>query len=160
VLLVRGELLRRFPATTIYAAPATPDGDLDRVARLAPMFRGQRDPDVTFLGFELTEEAARGLDPAGPGWFFVFEQHPGEPRFGLDEVAEVATPVTPDDLAWPHVPVSASGHIDVGRPLPASSAALQAAWAKDAATLASLTLQRPFRMALHAAALLSREEPA
>ena len=77
------------------------------------MFRGSLDPDVTFLGFALSEEAALGIDPAGPGWFFVFEQHPGEPRFGLDEEADVGTPATPDDLAWPHVPLTASGHIDV-----------------------------------------------
>src|SRR5206468_3250968 len=98
VLLVRGELLRRYPTTTIYAAPAAADGDLDPTTRLAPMFRGFLDPDITFLGFALTEEAALGTDPAGPGWFFVLEQHPGEPRFGLDEQAEVDTPTTPDEL--------------------------------------------------------------
>src|SRR5439155_1895968 len=58
VLLVRGELLRRYPTTTVYAAPATADGDIDPATRLPAMFRGFLDPDVTFLGFALTEEAA------------------------------------------------------------------------------------------------------
>jgi hypothetical protein len=158
VLLVRGELLRRYPTTTIYAAPATADGGIDPATRLAAMFRGFLDPDVTFLGFALAEEAALGTDPAGPGWFFVFEQHPGEPRFGLDEEAETATPATPDDLAWTHVPLTPSGHVDVTRPLAAAAAPLQAAWGSDAAQMAWLTLQKPFRVGIHAAALLRQEE--
>jgi hypothetical protein len=154
VLLVRGELLRRYPTTSVYAAPAAADGSFDPASPLAPMFRGFLDPDVTFLGFALSEEAALGSTPAGPGWFFVFEQHPGEPRFGLDEEAETATPATPDDLAWPHVPLTASGQIDVTGPLAAGAPAVQEAWGRDAASMAWLTLQRPFRVAIHAAALL------
>ena len=92
ILLVRGELLRRYPTTNVYAAPAGPGGDPDPATRLAPMFRGSLDPDVTFLGFALSEEAALGKDPPGSGWFFVFEQHPGEPRFGFDEEADVGDP--------------------------------------------------------------------
>jgi hypothetical protein len=160
VLLVRGELLRRYPTTTVYAAPATAEGDLDPATRLSPMFRGFLDPDVTFLGFALTEEAALGTDPAGAGWFFVFEQHPGEPRFGLDEEADTDTPATPDDLAWPHVPLTPSAQIDVTRPLAAGAPPLQAAWGRDSASMAWLTLQKPFRVAIHAAALLHPEETA
>jgi hypothetical protein len=158
VLLVRGELLRRYPTTSVYAAPAAADGSFDAATRLAPMFRGFLDPDVTFLGFALAEEAALGTDPSGPGWFFVFEQHPDEPRFGFDEEAETDTPATPDDLAWQHVPLTASGHIDVARPLAAGAPPLQEAWVRDAAALAWLTLQKPFRVAIHATALLRTEE--
>jgi hypothetical protein len=158
VLLVRGELLRRYPTAAVYAAPATAEGTIDPATRLAPMFRGFLDPDVAFLGFALAEEAALGTDPASPGWFFVFEQHPGEPRFGLDEEAETATPASPDELAWPHVPLTAAGHIDLTRPLAAAAAPLQAAWGRDAASMAWLTLQRPFRVAIHAATLLRPEE--
>ena len=113
VLLVRGELLRRYPTTTIYAVRANADGTLAASTRLAPMFRGFVAPDVVFAGFALTEEAALGTDPAGPGWYFAFEEHPGEPRFGFDEQAETDTPQSPNDLAWPHVPLSSSGHVDV-----------------------------------------------
>ena len=157
VLLVRGELLRRYPTTTIYAAPATPVGELDPATRLPPIFRGFMGPDVTFVGFPLSEDAVRGIRPAGPGWYFVFEEHPGEPRFGFDEeAAKEGTPVTPDDLAWVHVPLNPSGHVDLARPLSAAPD-LRAAWGRDAPSMARLTLQKPFRVAIHATALLGGE---
>lgn len=108
VLLVRGELLQRYPNTNIYCAKAVSDGgrripvsDVDN-ANMGdypdhikfPIFRGTLDPDVTFLGFDLTAEEAVGdhetdaVDGGtdGLGWFFVFEEPPGpgETRFGLD----------------------------------------------------------------------------
>jgi hypothetical protein len=159
VLLVRGELLRRYPATTIYAVRANADGTLAASTRLAPMFRGFVAPDVVFIGFALTEEAALGSDPVGPGWYFAFEEHPGEPRFGFDEEAETSTPVSRDDLAWPHIPLTASGHVDLSRSLAAAGAELQASWARDAAGMASLTFQQPFRIAIHASRLLRSEAP-
>jgi hypothetical protein len=154
VLLVRGELLRRYPATTIFAARANADGTLDPTSRLAPMFRGTIAPDIAFVGFSLSEQAAAGTDPVGPGWYFGFEEHPGEPRFGFDEVAGPGVPRTPDDLAWPHVPLSQSGHADAMRPLLSAAAELQAGWGHDAAGMARLSFQRPFRVAMHASRLL------
>ena len=86
VLLLRGELLRRYPNSVIYAVKAVRQG---RAARLStdpedechPLFRGTLKPDVTFLGFRLT-----GTDAiADPGWFFVIQQQPTEPCFGMDE---------------------------------------------------------------------------
>ena len=155
VLLVRGELLRRYPTTTIYAARADAAGALDATTRLAPMFRGALPPDIVFVGFALSEESALGIDPVGPGWYFVFEEHPGEPRFGFDEVAANGVPTTPDALAWAHVPLIASGHVDASRPLSAA-ANLQAIWGHDAAGMASLMFQQPFRVAIHASRLLRR----
>ena len=109
VLLIRGELLRRYPNTTIYAAEATyrdTDGDGsddERVPDLPtdsndeapdpdsggvkfPMFRGHLDSDLTFFGFDLGVDEARGTPegPDDPGWFFVIEEAPSEPRLGLD----------------------------------------------------------------------------
>jgi hypothetical protein len=150
VLLVRGELLRRYPTTTIYAARATAAGALDATTRLAPMFRAALPPDIVLVGFGLSEETAL----AAPGWYFVFEQYPGEPRFGFDEVAGPGVPSTPDDLAWAHVPVTASGHADVNKPLLSASTGLQALWGKNAANTASLTFQQPFRIAMHASRLI------
>jgi hypothetical protein len=156
VLLVRGELLRRYPTTTIYAARATATGALDATTRLAPMFRGALAPDIVFVGFALSEENALGIDPAGPGWYFVFEEYPGEPRFGFDEVAAPGVPKTADALAWAHVPVTASGHADVSKPLLSAATNVQGAWGKNAAATASLTFQQPFRVAMHAARLIAR----
>jgi hypothetical protein len=158
VLLVRGELLRRYPTTTIYAARATAAGGFDAATRLAPMFRAALAPDIAFVGFALSEDNALGIDhdPAGPGWYFVFEEYPGEPRFGFDEVAAPGIPKTPDALAWAHVPLTASGHVDVSKPLLSvpATADLQKLWGGDAANTAAITFQRPFRVAMHASRLL------
>jgi hypothetical protein len=152
VLLVRGELLRRYPTTTIYAARATASGALDATTRLAPMFRATLPPDIVLVGFGLSEETAL----AAPGWYFVFEQYPGEPRFGFDDVAGPGVPGTPDALAWAHVPVTASGHADVSKPLLSASTGLQALWGKNAANTAYVTFQQPFRTAMHASHLITR----
>jgi hypothetical protein len=111
VLLIRGELLRRYPNTDIFAAKATAD-DGDRVPALPgteitrddagddikfPEFRGQLEPDVTFFGFDLSpdealyapyeDEGGRDDDP-NEGWFFVLQEPPAETRFGLDAEAD------------------------------------------------------------------------
>ena len=152
VLAIRGELLRRYPTTTIYAAKALVNGALDPATRLAPMFRAAPAPDVVLVGFALSEETAL----AGLGWYFVFEEYPGEPRFGFDEVASSANvPTTADALAWSHVPVTPTGHADVDKPLTASTN-VQGGWGKNAAGTASLTFQQPFRVALHASRLVTR----
>ena len=93
VLLVRGELLRRYPTTTIYAARATAAGALDADDPAgADVPRRARRRTSCSSGFALSEESALGIDPAGPGWYFVFEEYPGEPRFGFDEVAAARRP--------------------------------------------------------------------
>jgi hypothetical protein len=89
VLLIRGELLRRYPGAIVYAVRAAlPAGQTKPVLsgqELYPQFRGALDPDAMFFGFNLTPGAARGTNtPADPGWFFVIQQPPTEPRFGVD----------------------------------------------------------------------------
>jgi hypothetical protein len=152
VLAIRGELLRRYPTTTIFAARATANGLLDPATRLAPLFRAAAAPDVALVGFALSDDDAL----AAPGWYFVFEEYPGEPRFGFDEVAGSTTvPTTPDALAWSHIPVTSSGHADVTKPITAS-ANVQGGWGRNAAGTAMLTFQQPFRVALHASRLVTR----
>ena len=58
--------------------PRTPDSSAKPVL---PEFRALIHPDVTFLGFRVDAATAKGH----PGSFFVIEQPPMEPRFGLDE---------------------------------------------------------------------------
>jgi hypothetical protein len=102
-LLIRGELLRRYPDTIIYAAKATLAGNtrvIDTSDERYPIFSGTLPTDITFLGFNLSAVDAKGGTAAAPeGFFFVFEQHPTGPRFGLEPSA--AGPVTQwADLAW------------------------------------------------------------
>ena len=127
VLLVRGELLRRYPNTVIFAgkAKAGTDGDhgrvLDETDERFPIFRGTLSPDITFFGFNLSVDDARGGTQAAPlGFFFVFQEQPTEPRFGLEP--ESAGPVTQwEDLAWTNF----GGGIRAGqdRPVAAANAA-------------------------------------
>jgi len=113
VLLIKGELLRRFPNTDVFAAKAAESKDGDRVPALPdtnitredsekddikfPEFRGQLDPDITFFKFDLTPEEAlyepyedQGGkdDKPDEGWFFALEEPPAETRFGLDAEAD------------------------------------------------------------------------
>jgi hypothetical protein len=122
VLLVRGDLLRRYPNTIVYAARARwIDGGLREIqdpasdatdAEVAaiqqwPLFSGRLDPDGTFFGFRLTAAQVKGsaTPPGDPGWYFVLQEHSSEPRFGLDEAdpGQVGVPVAGVDwnnLSW------------------------------------------------------------
>jgi hypothetical protein len=129
VLLMRGDLLQRYPRTTIYARRARwqrdppGSGDIvfedDRALRESaplpdataweqdtrfPVFRGQPLGDTTFLGFPLSKDAVRGLDPhkatarttdTEAGWYIVFEEQPTAPRFGGTPPADARS----DDVA-------------------------------------------------------------
>ena len=105
VLLVRGELFRRYPNAVVYAGKAKLQGGsrvLDDTDERYPIFRGVLPDDITFLGFDLSREDARGgTAPSPEGFFFVFQEQPTEPRFGLEPV-EAASGVTTQwaDLAW------------------------------------------------------------
>jgi hypothetical protein len=111
VLLVRGELFKRYPNAIVYAGKAKLGKDkngntirvLDETDERYPIFRGVLPTDMTFLGFNLSLADARGGTPQSPeGFFFVFQEQPSEPRFGLEPHEDpVATPVAHwADLAW------------------------------------------------------------
>ena len=71
-----------------------------------PLYEAKVDPDITFLGFDLTAEEVKGgtgqANSTEPGWFFVIKERPGEPRFGLDIERDGQLNVW-NDLAWPDV---------------------------------------------------------
>ena len=112
VLLVRGQLLRRFPHSVVYAAPALPNGKLNPSPAVVedPIFWGRIAPDVTFVGFDLVRE---DVEPA-PGWYFVIAEQPTGPRFGLDvPTGGNAGPATWTDLHWGHVGVDSGDHLSL-----------------------------------------------
>ena len=153
VLLIRGELLRRYPNSVIYAVEAVrKDGQLDLSGNERhPLFRGTLKPDVTFLGFDLRQEDAI----ADPGWFFVIQEQPTEPRFGMD-AAKFDEPLPPltswNDLSWRHLAsteeeLKALSHASINTALPDVD---RAKWGRNSAHQAYITLQRPMRIAIHA----------
>jgi hypothetical protein len=112
VLVIRGELLKKYPNTVVYAhkaawqkkpnsnqndltkprtlVPLTPaqEAHPPRDIVLTPLYEAQVQPDVYFFGFDLTATKAKGESGENPdddaGWFFVLKERPGDPRFGLD----------------------------------------------------------------------------
>lgn len=105
VLMVRGELFKRYPNAIVYAGKAKRNAKgqlvLDDTDERYPLYRGTLTPDMTFLGFNLTAADALGGTTASPdGFFFVFQEQPSEPRFGLEPNAD-NDPITQwADLAW------------------------------------------------------------
>ena len=151
VLLVRGELLRRFPNTVITAIQATGTPAQRRLgtSETTPAFRGTIAPDMTFFGFPFSEATAT----AGIGYYFVLAEHPSEPRFGLAATVKEPGPTLVDwnDLAWSQVTV-VNNHVSIDKPPTATGPG--AAWGADAANQAYITYRQPTRVAFLATALL------
>lgn len=126
VLVIRGELLKKYPTAIVYAHKADwgekndiKDVNEERVlvnltgAELnnppasklkTPLFEAKIDPDIYFFGFDLDDEEARGTkNPQttndDPGWFFVLKERPGEPRFGLD-IDKADRIINWNNLSW------------------------------------------------------------
>ncbi|SDS73717.1 DUF3892 domain-containing protein [Actinopolymorpha singaporensis] len=176
VLLVRGEVVRRFPSLGLHARRALPPAVPGGSARLGserqePAFQGMLEPDILFVGFPFTVEQARG-GAGDPGWFFVFEEQPSAPRFGMDVPPDKdpgygTAPATWRDLSWAavvddqqaldhlgHVPVLHAPFGTPERPLASDSEAPPVTWGHNSAHMAHIHLQQPVRVAYHATALL------
>ncbi|GAB3009722.1 hypothetical protein GCM10027051_08590 [Niabella terrae] len=186
VLVIKGELLKKYPNTIIYAQKAhiyrDKDGQVDgskepiiievaSAQQMAeeikfPLFKADVKPDIKFFGFDLTIPQARGDDaPSGAsddwGYYFVIQQIPGEPRFGMDikfdPDEDPTTPLTWDDLAWDrYTPVN--GFIDTGTPpgggfSPGGTDHISQ-WGTDAARFAYILYQKPVMIAVHAKEML------
>jgi hypothetical protein len=171
VLLLRGQLLLRYPWTHIYACPAQRvDGQLelagggtDPTQQVLPTYRGTLRPDVTFIGFPLTEQELLTGGPDGQGYFFVFEQaSAGEHRFGLEPASAVIPSVTAwSQLSWGNLPAAATGTVQYADPALALSGIgaltgsdAQNAWNTDAGQAAYITFRQPARVAVLAALML------
>jgi hypothetical protein len=200
VLVIRGELLKRYPGAVIYAHAAQwamTDGDIDpsrerslvrlgpgeeddppRTKLRTPLYTATIEPDLHFLGFDLTIPEARGGDGTHntdpPGWFFVIKERPGEPRFGFDENSATQVVVW-NDLGWDRVPMAGQRISPVPGIFPAVQIPhasppgeeekeeqrledVNVRWADDvsAAELAYILYQAPVMVAIHAAEMLPR----
>jgi hypothetical protein len=95
VLLVRGELIKRYPNVVVYAlvTPTTggkpsdqaPDSNLPQTH---PIFAGHLTRDVAFYGFPISKEDV----VASPGYVFVLQEQPAEPHFALPEGSPSPSP--------------------------------------------------------------------
>ena len=131
VLVIRGELLKKYPNAVIYAHKAAwvvENGEINnKVERIlaplseaesakpprnkvkSPLYEARVEPDLYFFGFDITVEEALGAtgespsDIDNPGWFFCIKERPGEPRYGLDLDQDPEKPEVWNDLAWTDV---------------------------------------------------------
>src|SRR5690606_23352221 len=125
-----------------------------------PIFKADVKPDIKFFGFDLTLPEARGQEtPQNEsddwGYYFVIQQIPGEPRFGMDikfdPDEDSTTPITWDDLAWDkYNPVN--GFIDTqtkpgGGFVPGGSDNINQ-WGSNSALFAYILYQKPVMIAV------------
>jgi hypothetical protein len=106
VLLVRGDVIKRYPNVVVYASPAIqaqnqPAGvlTLDDNHQQHPVFQAILTGDIAFYGFEISADDARGIN-GNLGHFFVLQEHPAEPKFNFQGSATNASPSDypdPDD---------------------------------------------------------------
>jgi len=155
VLVIRGDLLRKFPTTVVYAQRAAFTGGDPKKPRILtdesvapnirmPVFRGDLEPDISIFGFLLKER-------------------PGEPSFGLDETASGVPALSSwNDLSWAHLtfPTQSPNAIAIvanhlvldGTAKPGDPTA--GTWGKTAADMAYILLQNPVLYARHAQEML------
>lgn len=171
VFVIRSELLKKFPNALVYIQKAgkvtAPRGLTTRTDfehRRMPIFQAKINPEISFFGFPITANEAMGSE-TDPGWFFVVQERPGEPRFGLDITAEETGSSFDsieewNDLTWTHlegVEEGAFWRVDSKneRALPPESgAASDYKWGYNSAHMAGILLQLPFRAAVHATDML------
>ena len=149
-LIVRGELLRRFPHTIIYAIEAASETSLGS-DRKYPIHRGTLGDGIVFLLFNLDETEAGG----NPGWFFIFQQQPTEARFGLN-----SDPTKPD-LSWDDTGIAPGDYLSaVAIPPPlAGNQGTEPVWDFNSAHTAEILLRKPFSLGIHAKRLLPNAQP-
>jgi hypothetical protein len=161
VLLVRGDVLKRYPNTLVYAIETNSAGAPDwGASRLWPIFSGSLAPDLTFLGFD---KSPKDLCK----YYIVLEERLGEPRFGFDllKPGETSLPELPTsnwwyELTWDHFsfadgrPVAENSYIDEAEPVVDDRPT--PVFGQTAATTANICLQRPVRVAIHGSRMLSK----
>jgi hypothetical protein len=169
VLVVKGELVRRYPGVLVTAAKTKKSGSIRILAEeteIQPDFMARLEPDVLLVGFEtLSANDVRLLaDSDDTAWWFFFAEHFTEPRFGLDEPG-AGVPATLNDwndASWAHATVDTAGRLGADSftvsPLPKSKPGMPSGpnfdWHGGSSSVAWILLQYPFRRGMRAIDLL------
>lgn len=184
VLVLRTDLLQKFPNAVIYAHRAERDGIGYRLKTnptpadiKMPLFFSKPRVDIQAVGFDLEKEEALGQETGvwglrmSTGWFFVIAEPPGDPRFGMDVAfsPDDAQRLTWNDLSWENTDTPVGGFLQIAnRPSakgwtnPTANAADAVIdpnrpaekWGRSAADMAGILLQAPMLVAIHATELI------
>jgi hypothetical protein len=152
VVLVRGDLVRRYPSVAITllmpldGEPPLVDGAIPAEHVVGPSFRSLLDDATVVVGFPRDPGEVLG------GWYVCLEEPFTQPRAGLDEPEPGADYSKPPDSSWAdltwghlgnghtHIPLSALGGHSLGA----------LTWARNSAHMAGITFQQPFRFVVPA----------
>jgi hypothetical protein len=170
VLVIRGELLNKYPNTLIFAQKAISgiDPALPEIHReptdaqfkqeiIFPLYKAEVAPDIKLFGFDLTIEQARGTQMTNPftddlGWFFMIQQVPGEPQFGMDiSFNQGNDGLSWDDLSWSQFDNNMN-FIEAAIKPAMDPEAIK--WGTDAASMAYILFQKPNLVAVYAREML------
>ncbi|MFK7954204.1 MAG: hypothetical protein AB8B73_15245, partial [Ekhidna sp.] len=177
IMVVRAELLEKFPGTQIYAVKRILDDDgdagtLDGMTHssldsdvIMPSFKAKLGEALMLIAFDMSAEVALGTnntDPDNYGYYFVFQERMGELRFGLDVVDLVETNgVVPtisdwDDMHWNNPSLTdfidlSTIPINVDNPQDASFRLL---WGQSSSRMAEITNQKPIYFRIPASGLI------
>ncbi|MHA7131035.1 hypothetical protein [Algoriphagus namhaensis] len=173
VLLIKGDLLRKYPNTLVYAQKAAyknGNRNLPRVLGadntiLWPVISGKMEPDVYFFGFELSQEEANGNRTGNPGYFFVLRERPGQISFGLDDLNGTLNMSfnSWDKVTWEHTtgnPSVKPPYLKVQGVPPAFKKDAEgpspaAQWGASSSDMAYILYQSPILFARHASTMLN-----
>jgi hypothetical protein len=177
ILVVRAELIKKYPNTFIYAHKAEfeldsqSNPDLYEIRKLSEQNDSVKKPvfitqmaDLTFFGFEIDPEEAKGNlvetteNPLAPGWFFVFKEMVGEINFGLDVGLEGSAPSTYpnwNEVDWISISnefISTGLNITVNND--PEEDILPISWGENSSAMAYITYRKPSMVAYHSINLI------
>jgi hypothetical protein len=170
VLVIRGEIVRRYPEAMVLAmraggtdAEGRPKFTADAKDQAPLLFHQHLAPDIRLVGFKLLPAQIR-TEP----WWFLITENPSGPRFGLDLFdegnSEASDPVTRNSLDWNDL-----GPLRSERFLSALARSLvvkdkdsdpqETTWPGNSAIVARTLLQNPLRAAFDAHKLIASALP-
>jgi hypothetical protein len=147
-ILIRGDLVERYPDVSVTLAPPDGHAQPDVGAAVAPSFEGRVGSDALIVGFAVPTDEVLGK--TGPGeHFVVLEERTVAPRFGLD-FTRSGPLETWSELSWTdfHDP----DHARIGEL--ATRTIDGVTWGRNAAHQAAATFQQPYRRVFPATRLV------
>lgn len=168
VLVIRGDLVRRYPDLVAAAVQEMPPlgGDIAFADNTdAPiLFTAHLAPDYKLVGFDLTEAQV-----ASGNWWFLLAENPTAPRFGLGVENNVTSaPLTHDNVDWDDFYAGAARplagqfllptarNVTVTDNSPAGSKPASVQWPGHAGIVARTLLRNPARAAFKAKTLIDQ----
>jgi len=157
VLVIRGALLRRFPAAAVYLSGAHRDGS---ERHLPPSLAATLAAGTAIFGFPITPDQALHPSPDSgvTAWSIVLQEAVDHVRYGLAALGDggTATLHAWQDLDWAHPQAAGHTHLPVAGPLAGVSRPLTVAvgpvtaptavWGADSGQLAAALTRPAFRV--------------